>query len=361
MGSSNHTYKPPLKVVIPAAILLWLSISIFNTGIFVFSFDENGPMFDFSYAIRWTLIYHSPWIIISPCILYLGRKFPLNEKITFKNLFIHLVFALLLTLFSSLLHTYFISIRIDGPFLFNNVLGNFLFYSVDRLLIYFVILVGYYAVDYYRKQNEEMFKEVQFQETINRQKLNSFKNNIQPGFLLNTLADIEDMVIPRPEEAEQLIANLAQRIREMLKNSQKEIVHTIDDLHFLKSYINILGTRLNREIYVHESLKEKDKKKGLAISLFVIGIVEQLLNRDENMFRAFDKLQYESFETDHSHGIKVLLERLLISHPTYENWFKQEGCKTLARPFSKTLGNQGSAKLSYTENGTLLFSINLQK
>lgn len=354
-------YGPPVRVLLPVTVLLWLAIALFNAGIFIFSFENGEPVYDFFYGFRWTPLYHSPWLLIIPCILYLGRKFPLNKKITFKNLSIHVILALIITSVSSVLHTYFIYLRRDEPIPINSISGNFLFYSVDRLMIYFVILLGYYAIDYYRKQNEESFREVQLQEKINRQKLNSFKNNIQPGFLLNTLKDIENMVPSRPALAEQLVADLARKIRTMLKNSQKNVVSISDDLQFLKSYATILGVRLNRDIEVCESIRENDKDKELAVSLFVISIVEQLLGRDESMFQTLHTLTYEMFETTHDHGIRVTLKRLVPSRPDSEKWLKNGDCNKLARPFSKSLEGQGSAELSCSEDGTLLFSINLPK
>lgn len=357
----SRIYSPRITVLILSAVLLWTSVALFNSGMFVFSTNEQLQGYKFFEALGWTLLYHIPWLLFFPCVLFLGRRFPLNQEVSLINLAGHLSGALLIASTGSFFHTYIIYIRLGEAFQLSGFIGNFYFYSVDRLLIYFVILMGYYAIDYYRKQNEESLKKLKLQETINRQNLNSFKNNIQPRFLLNTLRDIEEMIYSTPALAEQLIADLAHEIRKMLKNSQKETVNTHDDLHFLKSYISILGVRLNNDIQIHESVDEKNKDKELAISLFVIYIVEQLLERDEHMFQSFNRLLYETFETEQSHVINVELSRLDPSGPDFEKWLNNGGAKALSSPFSKNIKEHGTAKVNYSTDGTLLFSINLTK
>ena len=112
-------YVPPLKILIPATVVLWLAIALFNTGIFIFSHEDGERIYDFFYGFRWTPLYHSPWLVVIPCILFLARKFPLNEKISLKNLSIHLVLALGITFLTSFAHTFFIHIRLGEPGIVN--------------------------------------------------------------------------------------------------------------------------------------------------------------------------------------------------------------------------------------------------
>lgn len=356
-SGTSRLYKPPLKILIPVTIALWLAIALFNTGIFVFSFEDEGPLYEFFHGLRWTPIYHSPWLILIPCILYFARKFPLNEKITLKNISIHIALALGITSVASIFHTYFIYIRIEETFLISSVPGNFLFYSVDRLLIYFAILLGYYAIDYYQKQNEESLRELKLQETINRQNLNSFKKDLQPGFLLNTIEDIGQILAVKPELAEKMIADLAQMIRKMLQNSQKNTIYSYDDLLFLKSYLTILEVRLQKNIRVYESIEDKSKNQTIAISLFVIGIVEELINRDRTIFRDFQSLEYQALETKNSFEINVKLKRLLLPRQDFKKWLTNGLQKTLDM---NQIG-QRPASLKYTENGTLHLSVSSAK
>lgn len=353
-------YRPSLKVLLSATVLLWVSIAFFNTGIFVFSTDEEIQSYHFFSAFRWTLLYHSPWLLIIPCILYLGRKFPLHEGVMAKHLSLHFFTALLITFIGAIAHTYFIYIRLEAEFELSSVPGNFLFYAVDRLLIYFAVLLGYYAIDYYRKQNEESLRELKLEESINRQKFNNFKNDIHPDFLINTLRDIEGLVPSGPETAEKMIADLAQMIRKMLQNSKKESISADDDLHFLKSYITILEIRIGKNIHFREDDKTVDKNSDIAISHFVISIVEELLNRDKDILRSFDNLLYKLFESDQAYGVQVQIEKLPLSGQDLEKWFGGISNKIM-KPFTENHCGNGEAKISYAGDGTLYLSMNMPK
>lgn len=411
-------YRPPAKVLLSATVLLWIVIALFNTGIFVFDPETEDVLPQFFYALRWTLPYHSTWLVIAPSILFFAGKFPLNKKITFKNLTVHLVLALSMAFVSSIVHVFFISLRLDVGFESSNLIGNFLFYSADRLLIYFVILLGYYAIDYYRKQDEELFREVQLQEKINREKLNSFKNNIQPGFLLNTLHDIEELIPSQPALAERLIADLAQMILNMLQNSQRTIIRAEDDLQFLKTYIAILEVRLNRSIHIHTTVtvqsgetthypqppfnrnaflfedhesgsrpvpkvrlqhsskngihtnrsekssiprKASNDRSEFAVSLFVIHIIENLLKQDKQIFRRVSDLFYDLVDRDNSTEINIRLKPLTPSAPDedFERWMNHEGGELLTQPFRENVMESGSATLTYSGDSTLHLTIDV--
>lgn len=314
-------YVPSYRVLITVTVTLWLAIALFNTGIFVFNYDENGPLYEFFYGIRWTPLYHSPWLLIIPCVLWLARKFPLHREMSLKHISIHLTLAVGIAFLTSLLHTVFIYIRLGEPFQFSSVPGNFLFYSIDRILIYFMIAAGYYAVDYYRKMNQESIKELRLAESINRQNLNSFKHDIQPGFLLNTIRDIERILPHNPDLAEKMIADFAQIIRKMLQNSQKSAIKTDDDLQFLTCYIDILAARLGKDIAIRESLAAPDKRRDAAASLFVIRVIEELISRNPGILQNLEKITYEPFISGTQHGIHISLNKLNVASEELQKWF----------------------------------------
>lgn len=358
---SNKMYVPPLKVLLPATILLWMAIALFNTGIFIFSADEQIQQYGFIGALRWTLFYHSPWLVLIPCILFCARKFPLNGKISFRNFSIHFILAVCVTFIASLLHTLFIYVRLNETFEYSSLYINFFYYFDDRFLLYFVVLVGYYAVDFYQKKNLEVLRELKLQEKLNRENLNRFKNDIQPAFLLNTLKDIQKMVPGNAFLAERLIADLAHMIRKLLISSQNKTTSTYDDLQFLRSYVAILGTRLGRQIHFHESVNERDKGKDLAVSLLIISIVEKLLSRDKHCFAELSTFNYETFETAEKEGIVVKFDRLLPARPGFEKWVTNGGTETLTGLETDAYKSSGTPELRYTTDGLFSVSITFPK
>lgn len=350
-ADSYNLYVPPLRVIIPVAIFCWVAISLFNTGIFIFSAEEGIRQYGFLGALRWTLFYHSPWLLMLPLILAIARKFPVNENISLRNLMVHIAAAVGIAFLTSALHTIFIYIRLGEAFELNSMGANFLYYFDDRFLLYVVVLVGYYAVDYYQKQSREYMKELQLEETLNRERLSNFKTNIQPAFLLNTLEDIEILITENPSLAEQLIADLAQMIRRLLISSQKKNISREDDLHFLKTYIHILGIRLRRDIQFDMPPPADDKTKKTVISLYVIPVVEQLLEKDKNCFSSLVSISLMDYETRGQNIVQLQMDRFLPVRSDLLNG------RTNMTEFKNMFNKNGEVDLHDGENGTLTISI----
>lgn len=349
-ADSYNLYVPALRVIIPITISCWLAISLFNTGIFIFSVEEGISQYGFPGAFRWTLFYHSPWLFMLPLILAIARRFPVNELISLRNLLVHITAAVGIAFVTSALHTMFIYIRLGEAFELNSMGVNFLYYFDDRLLLYVVVLVGYYAVDYYQKQNREYMKELQLKETLTRERLSNFKTNIQPAFLLNTLEDIEILITKNPFLAEQLIADLAQMIRRLLISSQKKNISREDDLHFLKIYIHILGIRLCRDIQFDMPPPADNKKNKTAISLYVIPVVEQLLEKDKNCFSSLVSISLTDYETEGLNIVHLHMDRFLPVRPDLLNGKTKTEFKSI---FNKNC----EIYLYDDEKGTLTISI----
>jgi hypothetical protein len=359
INKEQDFYCPETGVLFAVTFLIWIAVSLFNTGIFVFSYEDEGPLYEFLHGLRWTPIYHSPWLLITPYIFYVARKFPLTNTNIIRNLAIHLSLALIITLLTSLLHTYFIYIRLDETYRISSVPSNFLFYSVDRLLIYFAILLGYYGIDYYKKHNQEILNELKLQESISREKLNSFKNEIHPSFLLNTIGDIAKTLPVKPAEAEKIMADFAQVVCRMLQNSQKLILHIVDDYQFLEEYINLLGDRLQKKIEIRKIDNHLVDKNNIPISNLVISIIEEIISSNDKILQNFHLVIYELFETNQSYGVRAKLNDIDTLHPEFRELIAGLNGTNKAHNLYNIDGK--TEEVNYSEEGTLNLSITILK
>lgn len=361
-NNQRDFYKLSPKVLFVVTVLIWAAISLFNTGIFVFSYEDEGPVYEFFHGLRWTPLYHSPWLLITPFIIFAARIFPINQAIKFKNLTVHITLALVIAYITSVLHTGFIHIRLGEGFQFRSSPPNFLFYSVDRVMIYFAVLLGYYGVDYYKKQNRESLKELKLRESISRQNLNSFKKEIHSEFLLNTIGDIHNTLHMKPERAETIIADFAQVVRSMLLHSQKPIIHTDEDIRFLKAYVSLLEIRIEKQIIIYNSVDKPVRNFYPAISNHIIRFIETLYTLKKRSLKNLESIQYETFETDLVYGKRVVMVGIGESEFNCHSFFSDHN-EAGIRNNDNSLYSNGfkTENVNSTEEGDLVFSITSPK
>jgi len=275
---------------------------------------------------------------------------------------VHITLALVIAYITSVLHTGFIHIRLGEAFQIRSSPPNFLFYSVDRIMIYFAILLGYYGVDYYKKQNRESIKELKLRESISRQNLNGFKKEIHPSFLLNTIGDIHDTLPLKPGKAETMIADFAQVVRTMLLHSQKPIIHSDEDFRFLEAYVTLLESRIGKQIIIHHKYPDMAGNINLAISNQIIRYIEALVAQGKETLQHLQSIHYETFETEQVYGKRVKLIGIGAADSKYRASGSDQN-ETGNSKNGEALNSNGhkTENRTYTEDGDLIFTITSPK
>ena len=202
---------------------------------------------------------------LTPAILWLGRRFPLERRFWLRRTSFHLavapVFALVqlsiqsailphLGIFPELMKDYF------STFFLLLILG---FHG--SVITYWIILgiqatFGYYR-QYHERRRQALQLELQASELNSRlvqARLSALKGQLQPHFLFNTLNAI--MVLVRQEkgrQAEEMLARLSDLLRSVLEDVEAQEVPLRRELESLQLYLSIEEVRFQDRLRVEIS------------------------------------------------------------------------------------------------------------
>ena len=115
-------------------------------------------------------------------------------------------------------------------------------------LLYIVLLVFFYAVNYYQDFKEKLKREGELKSLVKEAELHALKSQINPHFLFNSLNSISSLTMSDPEKAREMVINLSQLMRYSLKYDQREIVPFEKELENNKLYLSIEKVRFGNKL-----------------------------------------------------------------------------------------------------------------
>jgi sensor histidine kinase YesM len=202
------------------------------------------------------------WFLLTPLILWLGRRLPFEPSRWRRWVAIHLALGVAIALLQ-LVSESAIS-RLIG--IFPNIMTSFastltFLLMVDfhqTFLIYWGILAAQYGFNSYRKYEESKqealqldLRSSQLQRQLAQAHLSALKMQIQPHFLFNTLNAI--MVLVRQQkgpEAEEMLGRLSDLLRCVLEDVNTQEVPLRRELEYLQLYLGIEQVRFQDRLRV---------------------------------------------------------------------------------------------------------------
>jgi sensor histidine kinase YesM len=115
-------------------------------------------------------------------------------------------------------------------------------------LMYAILLVFFYAVNYYQSLKEKIKKESEYKALIREAELQALKSQINPHFLFNSLNSISSLTVSSPEKAQEMVINLSTFMRYSLMHSEKEMVSFAREIDNIKLYLSIEKVRFGRKL-----------------------------------------------------------------------------------------------------------------
>lgn len=101
----------------------------------------------------------------------------------------------------------------------------------------------------YQSLRDEQQMEVLKQEHL-RAEINALTYQINPHFFMNTLNNIHALIDLDPAAAQTAVIDLSKMMRYVLYDSEKEIVSLMNDIRFLKNYIDLMRIRYSDKVEI---------------------------------------------------------------------------------------------------------------
>jgi len=236
----------------------------------------------FSQSLTQKLHFHDPtpwwhslesWLIgvwisalLTPGVLWLGQRFPLERGKWLQAIPLHLLFSLTFAVVHLLIDS-FVHARLGIlPFIlgttFKAVFSTLVVIGFHgNVLAYWMILGIQSAIRYYRRYQEREREALrlelhtsELQSQLMQARLSTLKMQLQPHFLFNTLNAI--MVLVRQQkgrQAEEMLARLSDLLRCVLEDVEAQEVPLRRELEYLQLYLSIEQVRFQDRLRVEIS------------------------------------------------------------------------------------------------------------
>ncbi len=200
------------------------------------------------------------WLGLTPLMLYLARRFPLERRRWLKNTLVHFAASVVFSLFQ--LGAYVLVALLVGlysghqPF-FQSFRNLFVVSFHFDLLTYWAIIGLTHALDYYRKYRERELRAAQLETTLAQAQLDALRMQLHPHFLFNTLNSISVLMAEDTKAARRMLTRLSDLLRASLENKGAHEVTLKEELEFLESYLEIEQTRFQDRLTVRMEVEPK--------------------------------------------------------------------------------------------------------
>ncbi len=235
----------------------WTLIGLVFTSQFYFSMYRSDRAVEWTYAVYLQMTWAYLWALVTPLILWVASRFPLERHNWGKHIFAHVLVGLILSTFVTwcghlLLYLNY-GWRVGRPYPMDRaarfVIENF----SEGIGIYLLVAIITYAFSYYNRYRKGELRATQLEAQLSQAQLQALKMQLQPHFLFNTLHSISALLNRDTEAARRMITRLGDFLRLTLENSGTQEVTLYEELEFLKCYLEIerirfqdrLSTRLD--------------------------------------------------------------------------------------------------------------------
>lgn len=216
------------------------------------------------------------WAILTPFVLVLGARWPLDESGAWKSAAVHVLAALATGashLFASLL-----IIRAASPDppprtlleAYRFFVGAYLEFE---FLLYFAILGAGYLVHYYTRYRTNTLRTVQLEAQLAQAHLDALRVQLQPHFLFNTLHAISALMDEDLEQARRMLVRLGDLLRMTLETQGMHEVTLQQELECTELYLDIERVRFPEQLEV-DLLVDPEALEALVPSLILQPLVE---------------------------------------------------------------------------------------
>jgi hypothetical protein len=241
----------------------WAVLALLSLGNEFLEPREGGAFAWSSPHVTYTLALFGVWMLLTPGVFWLCRRFPLDEGRGMRNAALHLALAFVAAFAVDLLTDalrYALDPESTFPpeqfqrFLFQDLLALDVLYE---LMTYLAPLAAGFARSYFLRLRERQAREARLrtradrlQRQLTEARLQALRMQLNPHFLFNTLHAVSTLVGDDPAGVRRMIARLSRLLRHVLEESERDEVPLHEEADFLRAYLDIMQIRFQGRLAV---------------------------------------------------------------------------------------------------------------
>ncbi len=234
---------------------IWTVFGFFFTSQLALQNRLSENPVSFWRILSWQFFSGYVWFLLTPVILYLGRRFPFEEGRWKSAVPIHVTASFAIAFVQLAIDAFVLPklgyLRRYQPATFWETYKIFLLVNLHfGVAIYWAVLSIYQGIKYYRKYRERNLRASQLEARLAQSRLQVLKMQLHPHFLFNTLNAVSELIHKDPEAAEQMIGDLSDLLRLSFENLEIQQVPLKNELEFLNKYLEIEQMRFQDRLTV---------------------------------------------------------------------------------------------------------------
>jgi len=265
--------------------LLALDFSLWSVFAVYMALQEHynalviGRPMAWGYSLRAEFAYAYLWALLTPLILWLANRFPVDQRGWYRTLPVHVVACVLLTAVQKTVYIVLVP-PMSREWRVHDVasLIRIIMVGMDYgVMLYGIVLLVHYALKYYSHYQEGRVRASQLETRLAQAQLQALKMQLRPHFLFNTLHSISSLVQEDPAAAEAMIARLSELLRLSLESNGVQQVPLSKELEFIESYLGIEQIRFEDRMHVRFDI-DPETLDALVPNLILQPLVENAIH-----------------------------------------------------------------------------------
>jgi two-component system, LytTR family, sensor kinase len=235
--------------------LLWTTVA-FLFAFQWYTYDTlHGHPSPFIVYLRWNMEQWYTWLLLSPLVLRLAAKRPIDPQRPFRALPLHILASILFAFLALVVQS------VIGHFLepgSHSIRGSVeLLISKDVAMgigTYWALTALAQTLHFYKENSHRQVRESQLEQQLAKAQLQVLQMQLHPHFLFNTLHAIATLIHEDPDSAERMLLDLSSLLRVFLEQETSQQISLRQELHLADLYLGIQRIRFRDRLTVHSRI-----------------------------------------------------------------------------------------------------------
>ena len=248
-GQPKRRYRPVLiaAVLYFFATLAALYLSLLTWWLVPVYRGPSWPKIMATYVVAYWL-----WVTAVPVVVWVGRRFPFDPQRKLRSVGLHLVAMHLVVgavLFAHAL-IQFAGLQLTPRPFGQTIQRAMALAAPEFLLIYLVLLLSTFAIDYFRKYRDRELRTAQLEASLQQAKLSALQAQLNPHFLFNALNAVSALMYRDVEAADAMLARIGELLRLTLASDGSHEIRLSEELELLERYLDIERIRFAERLAI---------------------------------------------------------------------------------------------------------------